>query len=71
MIFIFISFFFKSLNDAKCFIHTLYNIDQEMDLHIQTSQKRMKLKWKNKNSEEMVRNDFLSFFLVLPLMSIS
>lgn len=42
-----------------------------MDLHIQTSQKRMKLKWKNKNSEEMVRNDFLSFFLVLPLMSIS
>ena len=32
-------FFFKSLNDAKCFIHTLYNIDQEMDLHIQTSQK--------------------------------
>lgn len=33
-----------------------------MDLHIQTSQKRMKLKWKNKNSEEMVRNDFLSFF---------
>lgn len=71
MIFIFISFFFKSLNDAICFIHTLYNIDQEMDLHIQTSQKRMKLKWKNKNSEEMVRNDFLSFFLVLPLMSIS
>lgn len=32
-----------------------------MDLHIQTSQKRMKLKWK-KNFEEMVRNDFLSFF---------